>query len=83
MAEPEPVELKRHGITGAMLAGAMIAVRDILETPKDQDAVIVQAPAEPEDIDGEGMNFMLDPDTIAYTPPLARRPPQHDSRAQV
>ncbi len=80
VAEPEPVERKRHGITGAMLAGAMIAVRDILETPKDQDAVIVQASAEPEDIDGEGMNFMLDPDTIAYTPPLARRPPQHDSQ---
>jgi hypothetical protein len=73
---------KRKGVAGAMLAGAMIAVRDILEMPKDDQAVIIEASSEPEDID-EGMNFVLDADTIAYTPPLARRPPNPDTRAQV
>ena len=65
-----------------MLAGAMIAVRDILEAPKDDDAVIIEASSEPEDID-EGMSFVVDPNTIAYTPPLARHRTHRDSRAQV
>jgi hypothetical protein len=42
---------KRKGVAGAMLAGAMIAVRDILEMPKDDEAVIIEASSEPEDID--------------------------------
>ncbi len=73
---------KRKGVAGAMLAGAMIAVRDILEMPKDDEAVIIEASSEPEDID-EGMSFVLDADTIAYTPPIARRPATPDPRAEV
>ena len=73
---------KRKGVAGAMLAGAMIAVRDILEAPKDDEAVIIEASSEPEDID-EGMNFVVDPNTIAYTPPLPRHRSQRDSGAQV
>ena len=73
---------KRKGVAGAMLAGAMIAVRDILEMPKDDEAVIIEASSEPEDID-EGMNFVVDANTIAYTPPLPRHRTQRDSGAQV
>ena len=54
-----------------MLAGAMIVVRDILEAPKDDEAVIIEASSELEDID-DGMNFVVDENTIAYTPPLPR-----------
>jgi hypothetical protein len=78
----EPSYRKRQGVAGAMLAGAMIAVRDILEAPKDDDAVIIEASSEPEDFD-EGMNFVVDPNTIAYTPPLPRHRTPRDSRAQV
>ena len=73
---------KRKGVAGAMLAGAMIAIRDILEAPKDDEAVIIEASSEPEDID-EGMNFVVDPNTIAYTPPLRRYRARRDSGAQV
>jgi hypothetical protein len=73
---------KRKGVAGAMLAGAMIAVRDILEAPMDDEAVIIEASSEPEDID-EGMNFVVDPNTIAYTPPMPRHRTKRDSRAQV
>jgi len=78
----EPSYRKRQGVAGAMLAGAMIAIRDILEAPKDDDAVVIEASSEPEDID-EGMNFVVDANTIAYTPPIARRRTERDSGAQV
>lgn len=73
---------KRKGVAGAMLAGAMIAVRDILEAPKDDEAVIIEASSEPEDID-DGMNFIVDANTIAYTPPIPRHRPERDTGAQV
>ena len=82
MRSDEPSYRKRQGVAGAMLAGAMIAIRDILETPKDDDAVIIEASSEPEDFD-EGMSFVVDPNTIAYTPPIARYRTQRDSGAQV
>ncbi len=75
---------KKHGVAGAMLAGAMIAIRDILETPKDDEpAITIGASGEPGDIDNEGMQFVVDPNTIAYTPPLPRRSERPDSKAQV
>jgi hypothetical protein len=44
------------GLPGAMVAGAMIAVRDIYEGPKRDDApVVVDAPSEPHDIDRDGV----------------------------
>lgn len=78
-----PSTRNRHGVAGAMLAGAMIAIRDILETPKDDDAVIIEASSEPEDIDNEGMSFVVDPNTIAYTPALPRHRIARDNGAQV
>ena len=82
MRGEEPSYRKRQGVAGAMLAGAMIAVRDILEMPKDDEAVVIEASSEPEDVD-EGMNFVVDPNTIAYTPPMPRHRAPRDSGAQV
>ena len=66
-----------------MLAGAMIAVRDILEMPKDDEAVIIEASSEPEDID-EGMNFVVDAEhDRLHAADAARTARPRDSRAQV
>jgi hypothetical protein len=44
------------GLPGAMVAGAMIAIRDIYEGPKrDEAPVVVDAPSEPHDIDRDGV----------------------------
>jgi hypothetical protein len=46
------------GLAGAAVAGAMIAIRDVVEgPPKDQGAVVVDAPTEPEDIDSDGLEL--------------------------
>ncbi|MET0325878.1 MAG: hypothetical protein ABW219_11685 [Ilumatobacteraceae bacterium] len=44
------------GLPGAMVAGALIAVRDIYEGPKrDEGVVVVDAPSEPHDVDRDGV----------------------------
>ena len=53
----------RHlgGAAGAALAGAMIAIRDVVEgPPKDQGQVVVDAPTEPEDVDRDGVALAAD-----------------------
>ena len=45
------------GVPGAIVAGAMIAVRDIYEGPKrDDGSVVVDAPSEPHDVDRDGVD---------------------------
>ena len=49
------------GLPGAMVAGAMIAIRDIYEGPKrDEAPVVVDAPSEPHDIDRDGVPLPAD-----------------------
>ena len=49
------------GLPGAMMAGAMIALRDIYEGPKrDDGAVVVDAPSEPHDVDRDGVELRAD-----------------------
>jgi hypothetical protein len=44
------------GVAGAAMAGAMIAMRDIVETPKRDDGpVVVDSPSEPHDVDRDGV----------------------------
>ncbi len=44
------------GLPGAMVAGAMIALRDIYESPKrDEGQVVVDAPSEPHNVDRDGV----------------------------
>lgn len=46
------------GVAGAMVAGAMIAIRDVYEGPKKDDgSVVVDAPTEPEDLDADGVTL--------------------------
>jgi hypothetical protein len=46
------------GLPGAMMAGAMIALRDIYEGPKRDDGVVtVDAPSEPHDVDRDGVSL--------------------------
>ena len=46
------------GVAGAAMAGMMVALRDIYETPKrDDGAVVVDSPSEPHDAHRDGMQF--------------------------
>ena len=65
---------RRRGLVGAALAGAMVAIRDILERPRDQESVTVEAAGEPGDIDTEGITFVIDDQTSAVAPPLPPMP---------
>jgi hypothetical protein len=52
---------RKAGVAGAMMAGAMIALRDIYEGPKKDDgSVVVDAPTDPLDLDEDGVTFAAD-----------------------
>jgi hypothetical protein len=64
---------RKGGVAGAALAGAMIAVSDIVEGPRRDDApVTVEAAGEPHDIDRDGVS--LEVDGVAVVAPPLRRP---------
>jgi hypothetical protein len=61
--DQEMIERGRRvgGVAGAAMAGMMVALRDIYETPKrDDGAVVVDAPSEPHDAHRDGMQFEAD-----------------------
>ena len=46
------------GTPGALVAGMMIALRDIYEAPKrDNGSVVVDSPSEPHDVDRDGLDL--------------------------
>lgn len=46
------------GVPGAIVAGLMVALRDIYESPKRGDGdVVVDAPTDPHDVDRDGLSF--------------------------
>ena len=52
---------KIGGAPGAVMAGMMIALRDIYENPKRDDVpVVVDAPSEPHDVDRDGVELAAD-----------------------
>jgi len=67
------------GVPGAMVAGLMIALRDIYESPKrDNGSVVVDSPSEPHDVDRDGLDLMADDigaDTDITIAAQARRAP--------
>lgn len=67
------------GVPGAMVAGLMIALRDIYESPKrDNGSVVVDSPSEPHDVDRDGLDLMADDigaDTDITIAAQTRRPP--------
>ena len=49
------------GAPGAVVAGMMIAFRDIYEhPPRDEGSVVVDAPTEPHDVDRDGVELTAD-----------------------
>ncbi len=66
---------RKGGVAGAAMAGAMLAIGEIVEGPKKDEMVAVsETPDEPDDIDLDGINVSLD--GRAYW-----APPPHDPRA--
>jgi hypothetical protein len=52
---------RKAGAVGAMMAGAMIALRDIFEGPKKDDGVaVVESPTDPIDLDQDGVQLDAD-----------------------
>jgi len=88
--EPDvgPAELRRrarqrHGVGGAILMGAMLGIRDVLEgPPKDPIAVVVDAPGEPGDIDSDGIEVSVADVTVA-SPALPAPPPTREDRLRA
>jgi hypothetical protein len=70
---------RKAGVAGAMMAGAMIALRDVIEGPKKDDGqVVVDAPSDPVDLDDDGVT--LEAEEVGGThdinvPPQPRRAP--------
>ena len=67
------------GAPGAVVAGMMIAFRDIYEhPPRDEGSVVVDAPTEPHDVDRDGVELTADEigglDDVVI-PALPLRPP--------
>lgn len=66
------------GVPGAVMAGIMVALRDIYELPRDSGAVVVDAPSEPHDVDRDGLAFAaadVAGEADVAVPALERRPP--------
>jgi len=52
---------RKGGALGAAMAGAMIALRDIIEGPKkDEGVVVVDSPTDPIDLDEDGVRLEAD-----------------------
>jgi hypothetical protein len=67
------------GVPGAIVAGLMVALRDIYESPKrDNGDVVVDAPSEPHDVDRDGLALAASDiggaDDVAIAA-MERRPP--------
>lgn len=66
---------RKAGAAGAVMAGAMLAISDVLEGPKKDDKpVTVEASDDPVDLDRDGFDLQVG-DVAVGTPPLARRAP--------
>ncbi len=66
---------RKGGIAGAAMAGAMLAVNEIVEGPKKDDKpVTVEASSDPEDVDRDGINLAVGEFDVA-APPLERIDP--------
>lgn len=76
---PVAVARRRYGVVGAALAGAMIALRDVFEKPKDDQAVVVDAPSDPKDMDDDGITVPLADGMAAHSPARLRPPADPDA----
>jgi hypothetical protein len=66
---------RKGGVAGAAMAGAMIAVAEIYEGPKKDDApVTVEASGDPHDVDRDGIDVQIGEVDVA-APALERLDP--------
>jgi hypothetical protein len=66
---------RKGGAAGAAMAGAMLAMRDIVDGPKKDDApVTVEASGDPHDLERDGFGLSVGGVDVS-TPPLDRKPP--------
>ena len=74
LADDRPAAIRRArrigGLPGAVLAGALMGLKDVLDPPKDKQAVVVEASSEPHDIDKDGIDMEIGGDRRAVSPPL-------------
>ena len=71
---------RKGGAAGAAMAGAMLAVADIVEGPKKDDKpVTVEASSDPNDIDRDGIDVQVG-DVGVAAPALERLDPVVDDR---
>ena len=63
--------LRRRSAGGAVVAAAMLGLRDVLETRREQAPIVVEAPGEPDDPTAP-VSLHFDPDhpgaTVAFLP---------------
>lgn len=77
--EPLPSDLQRvrrqHGMAGAVLAGGMFALDQVLgRKPKEQPAAVQEVAGEPGDIDSKGITIDIDEHTSIVSPAPHHRP---------
>ena len=66
---------RKGGVAGAAMAGAMLAIAEIYEGPRKDDApVTVEASGDPEDVDRDGIDMTVGEVGVA-APPLERLDP--------
>lgn len=66
---------RKGGVAGAAMAGAMLAIAEIYEGPKKDDApVTVEASGDPDDVDRDGIDMTVGAVDVA-APPLERLDP--------
>jgi hypothetical protein len=66
---------RRGGLAGAAMAGAMLAVSDIIEGPPKEDAAVtVEASSDPHDLEKDGFGATVDGVDVE-APPLERLDP--------
>ena len=71
---------RKAGVAGAAMAGAMLAINEIIEGPPKEDApVTVEASSDPHDLDTDGFEATVD-GTDVSAPPLKRIDPVVDNR---
>jgi hypothetical protein len=65
---------RKGGAAGAAMAASMLALRDIVEVPKDDAPVTVEASSDPLDLEKQGFGASVDGVDV-QAPPLDRVPP--------
>ncbi len=73
---------RKGGVAGAAMAGAMLAVAEIYEGPRKDDApVTVEASSDPNDLDKDGIDVTVGEVGVS-APPLVRLDPVVGDRRQ-